>query len=159
MKIKTGIGFDVHRFCEGRKLILGGVEIPYKYGLLGYSDADVLIHAIIDSILSPACGLDIGKVFPDNDKRYKDIDSKILLEHAVNMVTEKGFYISNVDCTVIAEAPKISPFIDRMREALSAILKIEYDDVTINGTTTEKLGFTGRSEGVAVLAVSTLIKE
>ena len=158
MKVKTGIGFDVHKFCEGRKLFLGGVEIPYKYGLAGHSDADVLIHAIIDAMVSPALGKDIGRLFPDTDNRFKNIDSKILLLEAFKLVKQEGYEISNIDCTVIAEAPKIAPFIDKMRETISNILEIDFTDITIKGTSTEKLGFTGRKEGIAAIAVCSLIK-
>jgi len=159
MKVKTGIGFDAHRFAEGRKLILGGIEISYNKGLLGHSDADVLIHAIIDSIVGPSLGKDIGALFPDNDVKYKDIDSKILLKEAVKFVEEAGFSISNVDVTVIAEKPKLNSYIPHMRETLSEIMRLDLPDITIKATTTEKMGFTGREEGIAAIAVSTLIKK
>jgi 2-C-methyl-D-erythritol 2,4-cyclodiphosphate synthase len=159
MKVKTGIGFDAHRFAEGRKLILGGIEISYNKGLLGHSDADVLIHAIIDSIVGPSLGKDIGALFPDNDVKYKDIDSKILLKEAVKFVEEAGFSISNVDVTVIAEKPKLKSYIPHMRETLSEIMRLDLPDITIKATTTEKMGFTGREEGIAAIAVSTLIKK
>lgn len=159
MKIKTGIGFDAHRFIEGRKLILGGIEIPYHLGLLGHSDADVLIHAIIDSIVGPALGKDIGNLFPDNDMKYKDIDSKILLRDAVDLVVHAGYQISNIDATIIAEKPKLKSFIPQMRGTLAPIINLDLEDITIKATTTEKMGFTGREEGIAALAVSTLIKK
>jgi len=159
MKVKTGIGFDAHRFAEVRKLILGGIEISYNKGLLGHSDADVLIHAIIDSIVGPSLGKDIGALFPDNDVKYKDIDSKILLKEAVKFVEEAGFSISNVDVTVIAEKPKLNSYIPHMRETLSEIMRLDLPDITIKATTTEKMGFTGREEGIAAIAVSTLIKK
>lgn len=159
MKVKTGIGFDAHRFAEGRKLILGGIEISYNKGLLGHSDADVLIHTIIDSIVGPSLGKDIGALFPDNDVKYKDIDSKILLKEAVKFVEEAGFSISNVDVTVIAEKPKLKSYIPHMRETLSEIMRLDLPDITIKATTTEKMGFTGREEGIAAIAVSTLIKK
>jgi len=158
MKIKTGIGFDAHRFVEGRKLILGGIEIPYDMGLLGHSDADVLIHAIIDSLVGPALGRDIGNLFPDNDMKYKDIDSRILLKESVSLIRKAGFEISNVDATIIAEKPKMKPFIPEMRSMLADVMDIEIDDITIKATTTEKMGFTGRGEGIAAIAVSTIIK-
>ena len=159
MKVKTGIGFDAHRFAEGRKLTLGGIEISYNKGLLGHSDADVLIHAIIDSIVGPSLGKDIGALFPDNDVKYKDIDSKILLKEAVKFVEEAGFSISNVDVTVIAEKPKLKSYIPHMRETLSEIMRLDLPDITIKATTTEKMGFTGREEGIAAMAVSTLIEK
>lgn len=159
MKIKTGIGFDAHRFIEGRKLILGGIEIPYHLGLLGHSDADVLIHAIIDSIVGPALGKDIGNLFPDNDMKYKDIDSKILLRDAVDLVVHAGYQISNIDATIIAQKPKLKSFIPQMRGTLAPIINLDLEDITIKATTTEKMGFTGREEGIAALAVSTLIKK
>ncbi len=159
MKIKTGIGFDAHRFAENRKLVLGGIEIPYHLGLLGHSDADVLIHAIIDSIVGPALGKDIGNLFPDNDMKYKDIDSKILLKDAVSLVLSAGYEISNIDATIIAEKPKLKSFIPQMREKLASVININTEDITIKATTTEKMGFTGREEGIAAIAVSTLIKK
>lgn len=159
MKIKTGIGFDAHRFAENRKLVLGGIEIPYHLGLLGHSDADVLIHAIIDCIVGPALGKDIGNLFPDNDMKYKDIDSKILLKDAVSLVLSAGYEISNIDATIIAEKPKLKNFIPKMRETLASIINLEIEDITIKATTTEKMGFTGREEGIAAIAVSTLIKK
>lgn len=159
MKIKTGIGFDVHRFKEGRDLIIGGVKIDYEVGLDGHSDADVLIHAIVDSIAGPALGRDIGNLFPDSDIKYKDIDSKVLLWDAVSFVTEAGFRISSVDAEIIAEKPKMAPHIPEMRRVLAEILNVHHDDITIKATTTEKLGFTGRGEGIAAIAVATLIKD
>ncbi|MCX8084118.1 MAG: 2-C-methyl-D-erythritol 2,4-cyclodiphosphate synthase [Calditerrivibrio sp.] len=158
MKIKTGVGFDAHRFVEDRKLILGGVEIPYKYGLLGHSDADVVIHAIVDAIVGPALGKDIGNLFPDSDDRYKGIDSKILLRESRKMVLDMGYKISNIDVTVIAEKPKLKDYIPLMRSVLSEVLVLDLDDITIKATTTEKMGFTGREEGIAALAVATIVK-
>lgn len=159
MKIKTGIGFDAHRFVKDRKLVLGGIEIPYDYGLLGHSDADVLIHAIIDSLVGPALGKDIGQLYPDSDNKYKDIDSTVLLRDSVKLVKDCGFIISNIDAEIIAEKPKLKNFIPEMRKRVSDIIGIDYDDITIKATTTEKMGFTGREEGIAAIAVSTIIKK
>ncbi|BAI81108.1 2-C-methyl-D-erythritol 2,4-cyclodiphosphate synthase [Deferribacter desulfuricans SSM1] len=158
IKIKTGIGFDVHQFVKDRDLYLGGVKIPYEFGLKGHSDADVLIHAIIDAIVSPTLATDIGKLFPDTSEEFKNIDSKILLKKAVQMVVEKGFDINNIDSVIIAQEPKISPYIYKMREVLSDIIGIPIENITIKGTTTEYLGFTGRKEGIAAVAVATMIK-
>lgn len=158
MKIKTGIGFDAHRFKEGRKLWMGGVFIEGETGLDGHSDADVLIHAVIDALAGPALGRDIGNLFPDTDHKYKDIDSKILLERAVALIAETGFQISNVDAEIIAQKPKMAPHILKMRETLAKIMSIPFEDVTIKATTTEKMGFIGREEGIAALAAATLIK-
>ncbi|MEF3254396.1 MAG: 2-C-methyl-D-erythritol 2,4-cyclodiphosphate synthase [Deferribacterales bacterium] len=159
MKIKTGIGFDAHRFVKDRKLVLGGIEIPYAYGLLGHSDADVLIHAIIDSLVGPALGKDIGQLYPDSDNKYKDIDSTVLLRDSVKLVKDCGFIISNIDAEIIAEKPKLKNFIPEMRKRISDIIGIDYCDITIKATTTEKMGFTGREEGIAAIAVSTIIKK
>ncbi len=158
MKIKTGIGFDVHAFAGGRRLIIGGVEIPYKLGLDGHSDADVLSHAITDAIAGVALGKDIGALFPDTDMAYKDADSVMLLRHAAALVSGAGYSISGVDATIIAQAPKMLPHIPQMRQILAEALGIDIDDVTIKATTTEHLGFTGRGEGIAALAVATLIR-
>jgi len=158
MKIKTGIGFDAHRFKAGRELFIGGVQIESDIGLDGHSDADVLIHAIIDSLAGPVLGCDIGGLFPDADNRYKDIDSKILLKDTCRLIEEAGFEISGIDAQIIAQKPKMAPYIDKMRQTLSNITDLSYEDITIKATTTEKMGFTGRSEGIAALAVSTLIK-
>jgi 2-C-methyl-D-erythritol 2,4-cyclodiphosphate synthase len=158
MKIKTGIGFDAHRFAAGRKLFIGGVHIPHDIGLAGHSDADVLIHAIIDAVAGPSLGCDIGNLFPDTDGRYKGIDSKILLKNAVAKITQEGFTISNIDAQIIAQTPKMAPHIKSMRETLAEVIGISFDDITIKATTTEKMGFTGRKEGIAAIAVATLIK-
>jgi len=159
MKIKTGIGFDAHRFAENRKLILGGIEIPYDKGLMGHSDADVVIHAIIDAIVGPVLGKDIGQLFPDSDVTYKGIDSCILLSKAIELVSEVEFFISNVDVEIIAEKPKLKDYIPLMCQKLSEVMNISAQDITIKATTTEKMGFTGRQEGIAALAVATLIKK
>ncbi|MCA1926849.1 MAG: 2-C-methyl-D-erythritol 2,4-cyclodiphosphate synthase, partial [Calditerrivibrio sp.] len=149
MKIKTGIGFDAHKFSEDRKLFLGGIEIPYELGLLGHSDADVLIHAIIDSLLGPTLGKDIGQLYPDTDGKYKDIDSKILLKDTVELIKINGYSISNIDTQIIAEKPKLKDYILKMRQKLAEVIGIDIDDISIKATTTEKMGFTGRGEGIA----------
>ncbi|ADD69224.1 2C-methyl-D-erythritol 2,4-cyclodiphosphate synthase [Denitrovibrio acetiphilus DSM 12809] len=158
MKIKTGIGFDAHRFAAGRELYVGGIKIDSPYGLDGHSDADVLIHAIIDALAGPALGRDIGNLFPDNDIKYKNIDSKVLLADAVKLIKDAGWTISNVDAQIIAQKPKMAPHIPAMRKVLAEIIEIPEEDMTIKATTTEKMGFTGRGEGVASIAVATLIK-
>jgi len=158
MKIKNGIGFDAHKFAEDRDLYIGGIKIDYELGLAGHSDADVLIHAIVDAIVGPALGKDIGNLFPDNDNSFKDIDSKILLKKAVDMVREAGWEISNVDAQIIAQKPKMAKHIPEMRSTLAEVLSIPYEDITIKATTTEKMGFTGREEGIASLATSIIHK-
>lgn len=159
MKIKCGIGFDAHKFETGRKLIIGGVEIPYEKGLAGHSDADVLIHSIIDSLAGPILGKDVGNLFPDSDATYKNIDSKILLTKTVELIKENNWKISHVDSEIIAQEPKMAPHIKSMRETLARIMGIDIEDVTVKATTTEKMGFTGRKEGIAALASAILIKE
>jgi len=151
--MRIGQGFDVHAFCEGRKLMLGGVDIPYHRGLAGHSDADVLIHAICDALLGAAGLGDIGHHFPDNDPAYKDIDSMKLLRAVMQSLGELGLKVSNLDATVIAQAPKLAPFIPQMRERLASAMAVEASCLNIKATTTEKLGFTGREEGVAAQAV------
>ncbi len=158
MKIKVGIGFDVHDFIADRPLIIGGVTIPYNLGLNGHSDADVLIHSIIDSIVGVTLSKDIGSIFPDNDQQYKNIDSKILLQKSYNLLTEAGYKISNIDSTIIAQLPKLSPYIYEMRTVISKILQLDIDDITIKATTTEHLGFVGRKEGIASISVALLTK-
>ena len=153
MKIRVGQGYDVHRLVEGRALFLGGIEIPHEKGLLGHSDADVLIHAICDALLGAAALRDIGYHFPDNSADFKDIDSKILLKKTVDILAEKGWKAVNVDATVCAERPKINPHIPAMKECLAPLIKLDVDDISIKATTTEKLGFVGREEGMAALAV------
>ena len=154
--MRIGHGYDVHRLIEGRKLILGGVEIPYEKGLLGHSDADVLTHSVADSILGALAMGDIGKHFPDSDEKYKGADSIILLREVVNIMKEKGYKIGNIDVTVICQEPKLSPFIERMREILADALSTEKDRVSVKATTEEKLGFTGNKEGIASHAVCLL---
>ena len=150
---RIGQGFDVHALVDGRQLILGGVEIPYPKGLLGHSDADVLIHAICDALLGAAALGDIGKHFPDTDPNYKGIDSKILLTETARLITKAGYKIMNIDSTIALQAPKIAPYIEQMRITLSSLLEIETGQVSVKATTTEKLGFEGREEGVSAYAV------
>ena len=156
--MRIGHGYDVHRLTENRKLILGGVEIPYEKGLDGHSDADVLLHAIMDALLGAAALGDIGKLYPDNDKTYLGIDSMILLKDTYQRISEKGYTVNNIDATVIAERPKLAPYIPEMREKIAKTLSLSVDDVNVKATTEEKLGFTGRLEGIAAHAVC-LIKK
>lgn len=156
--MRIGCGYDVHRLIEGRRLILGGVEIPYERGLLGHSDADVLLHAISDALLGAAALGDIGKHFPDSDPAYEGADSLELLRRIAGLLTEKGYEIVNVDATVLLERPKLRPYIDRMRERISAALRIPVSGVSVKASTEEGLGFTGREEGIAAQAVA-LIEE
>lgn len=153
MSIRIGHGYDVHKLVVGRKLFLGGVEIPHELGLLGHSDADVLLHAICDALLGAAALGDIGTHFPDNDNTYKDIDSKLLLKRVVDLIGEKGYIVGNIDATVIAEEPKLKPHISKMRETIALVCGIDYDLVNIKATTEEKLGFTGSLEGISAHAV------
>ena len=153
---RIGKGFDVHRLVEERKCIIGGVDIPNKKGLLGHSDADVLTHAIMDALLGAAALGDIGRIFPDSDEQFKDADSIKMLEQVGYMIMEKGYGISNIDATVICERPKISPYVEEMIENIAKALKIDSVRINIKGTTTEKLGFTGRKEGIAAEAVCIL---
>ena len=153
--MRIGIGYDVHELVEGRKLIIGGVSIPFEKGLLGHSDADVLVHAIMDSILGAlGCG-DIGKHFPDTDARYRNISSLILLERVHDIMRERGYRVGNVDTTVIAQRPKLAPYIEEMKENIGKVLGTE--DVNIKATTTEQLGFEGRGEGMAAYSVCILL--
>jgi 2-C-methyl-D-erythritol 2,4-cyclodiphosphate synthase len=155
---RIGQGYDVHRLVAGRKLILGGVEISSELGLDGHSDADVAIHALIDSLLGAAAMGDIGSHFPDTDPVYKNADSMVLLQNVVNKIEDKKYSIANVDITVIAEKPKILPFVDKMRENIANVLKIPIDNVSLKGTTNERIGFIGRGEGIAALSVALLYK-
>jgi 2-C-methyl-D-erythritol 2,4-cyclodiphosphate synthase len=155
---RIGQGFDVHQLVEGRPLIIGGVSIPYEKGLLGHSDADVLLHAIADACLGAIAEGDIGKHFPDTDESYKDADSAVLLQHVWNLVCERGYKLVNVDCTIIAQKPKMAPYIPQMRERIAALLEGDLSQVNVKATTTEKLGFTGRGEGIAAQAVVLLQK-
>ncbi|MBO7724678.1 MAG: 2-C-methyl-D-erythritol 2,4-cyclodiphosphate synthase [Paludibacteraceae bacterium] len=158
MKIKVGFGYDVHKLVEQRPLFLGGVEVPHTHGLLGHSDADVLIHAICDALLGAANLRDIGYHFPDNDLIYKDIDSKILLARTRDLLIENGFSIGNIDCTICAERPKLKNYIELMQQTLSGILQVDVSDVTVKATTTEKLGFVGQEKGIAAYAVCLIEK-
>ncbi len=151
--MRIGHGYDVHRLVENRKLILGGVLIPYEKGLLGHSDADVLVHSIMDAILGALALGDIGKLFPDNDPAFKDIDSMILLDKVYEKACEKGYTVSNIDCTVVAQAPKLSPYINQMRNNVAKVLRCDVDAINIKATTEEKLGFTGSGEGISAHAV------
>ncbi len=154
--MRIGHGYDVHRLVEARKLILGGVEIPYELGLLGHSDADVLLHSVIDALLGAAALGDIGKLFPDSDPKYKDISSMLLLERAMERIRQKGFRVGNVDVTVIAQRPKLLHYIPRMRENLAQALELSVDRVNVKATTEEGLGFTGSGEGISCHAVCLL---
>jgi 2-C-methyl-D-erythritol 2,4-cyclodiphosphate synthase len=157
MKIRTGIGFDVHQLAVNRKLILGGVEIPHEKGCVAHSDGDVLIHAICDALLG-ALGLgDIGRHFPDTDPEYKDIASTILLDKVNRMVREKGFVIGNIDSVICLQEPKLRDYIESMQISIAGILKTRAEDISIKATTTERLGFVGREEGIAAHAVVLLI--
>ena len=151
--LRIGHGYDVHAFADDRKCIIGGVEIPYEKGLLGHSDADVLLHAISDSLLGAAALGDIGKHFPDTDPQYKGADSLVLLERVVNLINSKGYMVNNIDATVIAQAPKMAPYIQQMRQNIANALKVDVDFVNVKATTEEKLGFTGRKEGISAHCV------
>ena len=151
--MRIGQGYDVHRLVEGRKLILGGVDIPYEKGLLGHSDADVLVHAVMDALVGAAALGDIGKLFPDTDERYRGADSIGLLREVGRYLDEKGYRVGNIDCTVIAQAPKLAPYREQMRQNMAQALGIEVDQPSVKATTEEKLGFTGRQEGIAAHAV------
>lgn len=151
--MRVGHGYDVHKLVEGRKLILGGVEIPHTVGLLGHSDADVLLHAIMDSLLGASALGDIGKLFPDTDERYKGADSLALLKEVVRVLGEKGYKIVNIDSTVIAQSPKLKDYIVKMRENIASACNIDVDRVSVKATTEEHLGFTGRKEGISAHSV------
>ncbi len=157
--MRIGQGFDVHQLVEGRKLIIGGVEIPHGRGLLGHSDADVLLHAISDALLGAAALGDIGRHFADTDAKFKDIDSRILLREALHLVREQGYRVGNVDATIIAQAPKMAPHIFQMVENIAADLRVEKNAVNVKATTTEQLGFSGRGEGIAAQAVVLLLAD
>ncbi len=154
--MRIGHGYDVHRLVENRKLILGGVEIPYEKGLLGHSDADVLVHAVMDSILGALALGDIGKHFPDNDERYNGADSIELLKKVYGIMSEKGYKLSNIDSTIICQEPKLAPFIEAMRENIAKALKCDVSCISVKATTEEKLGFTGNKEGISAHAVCLL---
>lgn len=154
--MRVGFGYDVHKLVDGRRLVLGGVVIPCDKGLLGHSDADVLIHAIMDALLGAAGMGDIGLLFPDNDPSYKDIDSRILLQKVNELLKKKGYCCHNLDCTIVAQFPKLAPFREEMQESIGSILEMKKGYVNIKATTTEGLGFAGRKEGIAAYAVCTL---
>ena len=158
MIIRAGHGYDVHTLTENRKLILCGVEIPYEKGLLGHSDADVAAHAAMDALLGAAALGDIGKHFPDTDEQYRGADSLKLMAHVKKLVAEKGYAVSNIDITIMAQRPKLLPFISQMKENIARALQIDADCVNVKATTTEKLGFVGREEGIAAEAVCILVK-
>ena len=155
--MRIGHGYDVHRFCDGEFVTLGGVQIAHKFGLLAHSDGDVLLHALSDALLGAAALGDIGKHFPDTDPQFKGADSRVLLRHVLGLVKAKGWRVGNVDATIVAQAPKMAPHIDAMRNLIAADLDITLDQVNVKATTTEKLGFTGREEGIAVHAVAFLV--
>ncbi len=159
MRLRTGIGFDVHQLVPERKLILGGIEIPHDKGCLAHSDGDVLIHAICDALLGAAALGDIGTHFPDTDNLYKDIDSRIILEKVFFLIKEKGFEICNIDCVITLQEPKIKEYIPAMQSGIAGILKTTPRDVSVKATTTEKLGFTGREEGIAAWAIVLLSEQ
>ncbi|MBA1274244.1 2-C-methyl-D-erythritol 2,4-cyclodiphosphate synthase [Stutzerimonas azotifigens] len=156
--MRIGHGYDVHRFGEGTFITLGGVRIPHTSGLLAYSDGDVLLHALCDALLGAAALGDIGKHFPDTDPQFKGADSRVLLRHVVAQVRARGWQVGNVDATIVAQVPKMAPHIETMRTSIAEDLEVEMDQVNVKATTTEKLGFTGREEGIAVHAVALLVK-
>ncbi|MDN4494048.1 2-C-methyl-D-erythritol 2,4-cyclodiphosphate synthase [Ureibacillus aquaedulcis] len=156
---RVGQGFDVHAFAEDRPLIIGGIEIPHDKGLLGHSDADVLLHTVTDAALGAIGEGDIGHHFPDTDPAFKDADSAKLLEYIWKIVEEKGYVLGNVDCTIMAQRPKMAPYIEPMRNRIAELLKADPSQVNVKATTTEKLGFTGREEGIAAMATILLIKK
>ena len=157
--IRVGTGFDVHQLVEGRPCIIGGVTIPYEKGLLGHSDADVLLHTVSDAVLGALALGDIGKHFPDTDPAYKDADSVKLMEHVWQMAKDRGYKLGNVDCTIIAQQPKMLPYIPEMASNIARILEADVSQVNVKATTTEKLGFTGRGEGIAAQVVVCLIRD
>ena len=156
--MRVGHGYDVHRLVEGRKLIVGGVEIPWEKGLLGHSDADVLVHAVMDALLGAAGLWDIGHAFPDNDPAYAGIDSMLLLARVRDMLTEKGYTVGNVDATILAQRPKLAGHIPQMRRNIAQVLEVEEDCINVKATTEEGLGFTGSGEGMAAHAVALLVR-
>jgi len=157
--IRVGFGYDVHRFSENRKLILGGVEIPHEKGLLGHSDADVLLHSITDALLGAVSKGDIGSHFPDTDPTWKDADSALLLQTVWVEIQEEGWILGNLDATVVAERPKLRPYVDRICERIAELLKVSRDQISVKATTNEKMGFTGREEGVAAYSIASLHRE
>ncbi len=158
MNYRTGIGFDVHAFTEGRKLILGGIEIPFEKGLAGHSDADAVLHAITDALLGSLALGDIGKHFPDSEIKYKNADSSLFLIEAYKIVKEKDYFLGNLDVVIALQQPKLSAYIEKMRSNVASMLNAEVDQISIKATTTEGLGFVGREEGIAVFATVTVVK-
>ena len=156
--LRIGHGYDVHAFADNRKCIIGGVDIPYEKGLLGHSDADVLLHAISDSLLGAAAMGDIGKHFPDTDPEFEGADSLVLLKYVVKLISKRGYRVNNIDATVIAQAPKMAPHIEKMRHNIADALQVDVDCVNVKATTEEKLGFTGRKEGVSAHCVCLIEK-
>ena len=157
--MRIGMGYDVHRLVEDRKLIIGGVEIPHEKGLLGHSDADVLTHAVMDSILGAMAKGDIGKHFPDTDSKFKGADSLKLMEHVYEIMKEEGYVLGNIDCTIIAQAPKMAPHIPQMRENFARIMHTDIKNINVKATTEEKLGFTGSGEGISSQSICLLLTE
>ena len=157
--MRVGFGYDVHALTEGRRLVLGGVEIPHEKGLLGHSDADVPLHAIMDALLGAAALGDIGKYFPDTDNSFKDIDSLVLLSKTKIILSQHGFSINNIDTTIVAQAPKLAPFIPQMRENIARVLSLDISYISVKATTTEHLGFEGRKEGISAYAVATIMQK
>ncbi|WP_270942994.1 2-C-methyl-D-erythritol 2,4-cyclodiphosphate synthase [Romboutsia lituseburensis] len=156
--MRVGLGYDVHKLVEGRKLIIGGVNVPHETGLLGHSDADVLVHAVMDSILGALALGDIGKHFPDTDERYKGADSIKLLEFVYNLIREKGYVIGNIDCTIIAQSPKMAPHIPNMRANIARALNTNIENINVKATTEEGLGFTGTKQGISSQSICLLVK-
>ena len=156
--MRIGFGYDVHKFCKDRKLILGGIEIPYEMGLLGHSDADVLIHAIMDSMLGALALGDIGKHFPDTDEKYRGISSVKLLENVFELIKQKGYKIGNIDSIVVCEKPKMLPHIENIRENIASVLETAIENISVKATTEEKMGYTGRLEGIKAYSVCLLDK-
>ena len=156
--MRVGLGYDVHKLVEGRKLIIGGVDVPHETGLLGHSDADVLVHAVMDSILGALALGDIGKHFPDTDEKYKGSDSIKLLEFVYNLIRVKGYAVGNIDCTIIAQSPKMAPHIEEMRNNISKALNTDINNINVKATTEEGLGFTGTKQGIAAQSICLLVK-
>lgn len=159
MKIRVGFGYDVHRLAENRDFWMGGVKIEHHLGLLGHSDADVLIHAICDAILGAANMRDIGFHFPDTDPKYKGADSKVLLQRTIELIATKGYRVGNVDCTICAERPKINPHVEAMRQGLAPLMQVDEDAISIKATTSERMGFVGREEGISAYCVALIEKD
>jgi 2-C-methyl-D-erythritol 2,4-cyclodiphosphate synthase len=159
LNFRTGFGFDVHAFVEGRKLVIGGIEIPFDKGLEGHSDADVLLHAICDAMLGALALGDIGIHFPNTEEKWKDADSALLLKHVNELINSKGYELGNLDCVLAMEKPKISPYVEQIRNRISELLNASTDQISIKATTTEKLGFVGRTEGVVAFATVLLAKK